>query len=98
MNEKDNNTVDIQRALQDPQRMFAGPEEVLNHPNLNDADRIKILQHWAYDVRDVEVAEEEGMPSSNEEDLLTRILKALAELGANPEQPGSRSSAKQGGV
>lgn len=96
MNEPLNKPIDMQLALQDPQQIFSSPEEVRDHAALGDADKIQILQHWAYDVRDVEVAEEEGMPAFDQEGLLKRIMNALSELGAEPGSGATRSPTKQG--
>lgn len=95
MNEN-HKSVDMHLALQDPQQVFTDPEAVVDHPALKRDDKIKILQHWEYDVRDVEVAEEEGMPSDNSEGLLKRILKALEALGASPGTDDTRSPTKHG--
>ena len=94
----DHSSIDMQLALQDPQQVFAGPEDVINHSALSKEDKVKILQHWEYDLRDVEVAEEEGMPSSDDGALMQRVLKALAELGASPGDRDTRSPTKQGNV
>ena len=88
----------MQLALQDPQQLFARPSDVRDHPDLSREDKIKILQHWAYDVRDVEVAEEEGMPSSEREGFLQQILDALSDLGAELGGSEGTSQTKQGNV
>lgn len=96
MNEANDKAVDMQVALQDPQQIFSSPADVRDHAVLSREEKIKILQHWEYDVRDVEVAEEEGMPSSDKEGLLKQILNALSELGAEFGAKGDSSPTKQG--
>lgn len=80
--------IDLNLALQSPERVFSVPEEVVAHPSLKRDDKIGILRSWEYDARDLEVAEEEGMPSGTEnESLLKRILTLLSQLGATESDP-----------
>ena len=70
---------DLERALLDPTAVFEMPEEVLKRDDLSSEQKTAILQRWAYDARELEVAEEEGM-RDGEPDLLDRVLRALGEL------------------
>ncbi len=82
MMEGGDKAIDMRLALQDPQQVFSTPEEVTGHASLDREDKIRILRRWEYDVRDLEVAEEEGMPpADDQEGLLKRILGALTQLG-----------------
>lgn len=85
MEKRSDSSIDMHLALLDPQQVFSSPEEVVNHPALEREDKIRILRRWEYDVRDLEVAEEEGMPASGvqPEGLLKRILTGLTTLGAD---------------
>ncbi|HET7688415.1 MAG TPA: hypothetical protein VFK46_07250 [Candidatus Macondimonas sp.] len=69
----------LDQALLDPGSVFAGPEAVVEHPDLDREQKIAILRAWEYDAAEVGVAEEEGMQGPDD-DLLQRILQALARL------------------
>lgn len=70
---------DLQRALLDPTAVFKGPEQVLQRDDLSREQKAAILRRWAYDARELEVAEDEGM-RDGEPDLLDRVMRALDEL------------------
>lgn len=69
----------LTQAMLDPGSVFASPEAVLDHPELDADQKIAILRAWEYDAAELGVAEEEGMRGA-EDDLLQRILLALARL------------------
>lgn len=73
---------DLEKALLDPTAVFAAPEEVLGRDDLTTEQKIRVLRRWAYDARELEVADDEGMPTGAESDLLARVLDALRALGA----------------
>lgn len=70
---------DLERALLDPTAVFDTPEQVLQRDDLSREQKAAILRRWAYDARELEVAEDEGM-RGGEPDLLDRVLRALNEL------------------
>jgi outer membrane lipoprotein SlyB len=70
---------DLERALLDPTAVFQVPEQVLRRDDLSREQKAAILRRWAYDARELEVAEDEGM-RDGEPDLLDRVLQALNEL------------------
>jgi len=72
--------LDIDQAILNPAAAFAEPEAIVDYPQLTTDQKISALRQWAYDAREIEVAEEEGMVGGNE-DLLQRILIALDRLG-----------------
>jgi outer membrane lipoprotein SlyB len=72
---------DLERALLDPTTVFRVPEQVLQRDDLSREQKTAILRRWAYDARELEVAEDEGM-RDGEPDLLDRVLRALDELNA----------------
>lgn len=75
--------LDINKAMLDPTAVFGHPRDVLAHPELSRVQKIEILRRWAYDAKELEVAEEENMaPSGASQDILDEILAALNELGA----------------
>ena len=71
------------------------PDEVVTSDELSKEQKIKILRRWEYDVRELEVAEEEGMKGPK---LVTldAVLGALRSLGASPDIERSAPT-KQGG-
>jgi outer membrane lipoprotein SlyB len=73
---------DLERALLDPTAVFKGPEQVLERDDLSPEQKAAILRRWAYDARELEVAEDEGM-RDGEPDLLDRVLRALDALKAS---------------
>jgi len=88
--------VDMKLAMQNPSRVFSGPEEVVGHADLLREEKIAILRRWEYDARDMEVADEEGMRQSDcEENLLRRILSLLVTLDA-PLNGDTSTPMKQG--
>jgi hypothetical protein len=87
--------IDVEKALLDPGVIFKTPAEVLAKEELTRAQKIKILQRWEYDVRQLQVADEEGMEGPAAVSL-DAVLKALRALGA-PADPESSAPTKQGG-
>jgi hypothetical protein len=87
--------VDIDKALVDPALVFKAPEEILANNELSREQKIKILQRWEYDVRELQVAEEEGMEGPQPV-TLDVVLRALRALGA-PADTERSAPTKQGG-
>jgi hypothetical protein len=87
--------VDVEKALLDPALVFKTPEEVLADNELSREQRIKILRRWEYDVRELQVAEEEGMEGPQPL-TLDVVLRALRALGA-PADTERSAPTKQGG-
>ncbi len=75
---------------------ITSPESILTSARLSDNEKISLLQQWEYDVREMLVAEEEGMGDADG-DLLSRIINALTALGDGPDAEHSPPT-KQGGV
>lgn len=69
----------LQKALNDPESVFASPEAVADHPTLPLGQKVEILRRWEYDATEAAVASEEGM-AGRDPDLLHRILKTLDRL------------------
>jgi hypothetical protein len=68
----------------DPASIFKRPSDVLCADNLSRAEKIDILERWAYDEREKSVAEEENMGSTTDNDVCNvfdEIQKSLIELG-----------------
>jgi hypothetical protein len=87
--------IDVEKALLDPGLVFKTPGEVLANNELTRAQKIEILRRWEYDVRELQVADEEGMEGP-EPVTLDAVLDALRTLGA-PENTENSGPTKQGG-
>jgi hypothetical protein len=87
--------IDVEKALLDPGLVFKTPGEVLANNQLTRAQKIEILRRWEYDVRELQVADEEGMEGP-EPVTLDAVLDALRTLGA-PEDTENSAPTKQGG-
>lgn len=79
---------DINIAKHNPASIFTHPAEIIDDNSLSRADKIDILRRWAYDEREMAVAEEENMrcPDSDRSNILDEILKCLLELGVDGDQ------------
>jgi hypothetical protein len=87
--------VDVEKALLDPGSVFKTPDEVLADNDLSREQKIEILHRWEYDVRELQVAEEEGMEGPQPVSL-DAVLRALRSLGASADTERSAPT-KQGG-
>ena len=87
--------IDFEKALIDPSSVFKTPEEVLQEKDLSREQKIEILRRWEFDVRELQVAEEENM-AGPQPVTLDVVLNALRALGATPESDRSAPT-KQGG-
>lgn len=83
---------DFDRAMRDPKSCFDEPHDVVADDSLSKDQKVKILQQWEYDARELSVAEEENMAahSGDESNKLNRIQKALRELGVNSDSSGAK--------
>ena len=72
---------DVKNMLLDPANVFERPAEVVRCDELSHETKIDVLNRWAYDVRELRVAEDEGMQGRTPV-TLEQILDALHELGA----------------
>lgn len=73
--------MDKEKALLNPSAVFDSPKAVLQEEGLEKADKVEILRRWEYDVRELQVAEEENMGGSQAGQLLQQILEAQKQLG-----------------
>jgi hypothetical protein len=71
---------DLERAFINPAAVFAGPEEILDHPRLMSGCKREILRRWAWDEHLKEVVAAEGM-SEGEPSRLDEVKAALLRLG-----------------
>jgi len=87
--------IDVEKALLDPGLVFKTPEELLANNELSREQKIEILHRWEYDVRELQVAEEESMDGPQPV-TLDIVLRALRTLGA-PADTERSAPTKQGG-
>jgi hypothetical protein len=87
--------IDVSKALVDPGLVFKTPGEVVASNELSREQKIEILRRWEYDVRELQVAEEEGMEGPQPV-TLDAVLRALSSLGAPADNERSAPT-KQGG-
>jgi len=89
--------MDFNKALADPASIFKGPDEVIASKELSRDQKIQILRRWEYDVRELQVADEEGMTAPKPPAVsLDLILAALRAVGA-PADVEHSAPTKQGG-
>lgn len=72
-----------EKALLDPTSVYRTPMEVVTDRMLTKEQKIKVLQQWEYDAKELQTAEEENMVELTEEkgSMLSRVLEALHSLG-----------------
>ena len=87
--------IDVEKAVLDPGLVFKTPDDVLAEKDLSREQKIQILHRWEYDVRELQVAEEEGMEGPQPVSL-DAVLRALRSLGA-PADTERSAPTKQGG-
>lgn len=75
------NRTEFDQILSDPSSCYQTPDEVLQDERLSREQKIQILKQWAFDERELEVAEEENMTGGDSPPLkLNQILLALREI------------------
>lgn len=89
--------INIERAKLDPSQEFDRPRDVFENDTLTPAEKIDILRRWAYDEREIAVAEEENMQGTDADtnNTLDEILECLLALDVRSDQGGSPPT-KQG--
>ena len=79
--------INIEKARIDPGSVFKRPHDVVDEKDLTRAQKIDILRRWAYDEREIAVAEEENMQGpESDKPILDEILRSLLELGVDKDQ------------
>jgi len=68
-------------AVHDPEGSFKSPQEVVLDSSLTREQKIKILEQWEWDARELQVAEEENMAHHlGKPTQLSRIHDALRQV------------------
>ena len=89
--------MDDKKTQADPSTIFKRPQEVVDSKDLSRDQKIEILRRWEYDMRELQVADEEGMPATAAQPVtLDAVLNALRALGESSEVERSAPT-KQGG-
>jgi hypothetical protein len=89
--------IDVKKALLDPSTVFHKPDEIVENNELSREEKIEILRRWEYDVRELQVADEESMTAPRPERVtLDAVLEALRAVGA-PADLERSAPTKQGG-
>ncbi len=71
-------------AKLNPGSVYKNPRDILTDETITKSQKIDILERWAYDERELSVAEEENMLSADDQqnnNILDEIYKCLLELG-----------------
>jgi hypothetical protein len=89
--------INFDKALQDPGLTFKRPTEILRSKDLSREQKIKLLRQWEYDVREIQVAEEENM-AGPEPVTLSSIHEALSSLGVFHDMERSAPTKQGGGI
>lgn len=91
--------IDIEKAKLDPSQYFISPRDVIDC-NMPKHDKLTILKRWEYEIRAMEVAEEENM-AGPDSITLADVIEAihLLENGSDSDDSSDTDSAptKQGG-
>lgn len=73
-------SLELEHALLDPAAAFRAPQDVVRSTELSLTQKLEVLCRWAYDARELAVAEEEGMPGGSDGDDLDAVAAALNSL------------------
>jgi hypothetical protein len=85
------------KTLGDPSIIFKRPQEVVEKSDLSRDQKIEILRRWEYDLRELQVADEEGMPAADAPAVsLDAVLNALRSLGETSESERSAPTKQRG--
>lgn len=93
--------IDLRKAMADPGATFAAPENVRDHPQLSNTQKVEILKQWEYDVAEADVAEEEGMSKGGSyskegsNNLRRRIILSLRAITGD-DHPKTEAPTKHG--
>jgi hypothetical protein len=89
--------IDSDAVLANPSAYFNQPQDVLVHPDMSNAFKLKLLRQWELDARLLAEAEGEGM-GGGEESRLGRVRQALRTLEARMEDAGAGQAQASIGV
>jgi hypothetical protein len=94
---KENDMIDVEKALLDPAAIFKHPQQVIDTNDLSRDQKIEVLRRWEYDVREIQVLDDESTTAKETHAVtLDSVLNALRSLGA-PIDVEHTAPTKQGG-
>ena len=73
--------MDFKQVLANPSAVYEQPANVLDDVSLTDQEKLKILDSWEHDARELQIASEENMDGA-QTDLLDEVIEAKRKLGA----------------
>lgn len=76
--------VSLEKARLDPASAFKSPHAIVEDKTISRDDKVDLLRRWAYDAREIAVAEEENMMGASDDRhhiVLEDIQHCLLELG-----------------
>ena len=71
---------EFERILADPAANYNTPEDVASDTRLTREQKIIVLRQWAFDAKELQVAEEENMRGGTQPTLLHQVLVVLRRL------------------
>ena len=74
-------TIDVKKAMLNPEMVFKEPKEVIANAELTRDQKIEILRRWEYDAHQLEVAEEEAGMAVRRPEMFDLVVQALHTLG-----------------
>ena len=90
--------IDVEKALLNPAAIFKAPQQVVDTNDLSREQKIEVLRRWEYDVREVQVLDDESLTAKETHAVtLDSVLTALRSLGA-PIDVERTAPTKQGGT
>ncbi|OGT32742.1 MAG: hypothetical protein A3C44_00510 [Gammaproteobacteria bacterium RIFCSPHIGHO2_02_FULL_39_13] len=75
---------ELERIMADPSAVYQRPEDVLSDSRLSHKQKVSVLKQWAFDAREIEVAQTENM--RGEASPLHQILVILHQLEEQEKQ------------
>ncbi len=71
---------EFSHIMTDPSAAFQAPEDILLDARLSREQKIAVLKQWAFDAREIEVAEDENMRTEAKPTILHQVLVVLHQL------------------
>jgi hypothetical protein len=87
-------------ALKDVTRFFEAPDDILKARDFASAEKIRLLQQWELDLRQLLVASEENMTGEGQGDTavkLQAVRACLSELGVESKEEAGAPTKAGGG-
>jgi hypothetical protein len=92
---KQEDAIDMEKALSDPSAVFAQPDDILRDRRLSSEQKLRLLRQWERDAMGLTIAEGEGM-GGGEESRLARVRSALRSLDPSVAKEGDPPTKRSG--